>query len=336
MITIVKTLPGDSHFHRFTNFPRSIYPPDSAYFKTPENINTTFLRSAYVLLDGDQILARAAVYMNPFLHYQNKLTGCIGNYEAIDNELAATTLIAHISHEARSHGAGYLIGPMNGSTWDQYRFSTDHDSPNFFLEPYHHLYYHGHFQQSGFDVIANYYSNISKIDTFPAGEILIRDAALVQQGVTFRPINLKNYEREITRIHQFNAFAFNHNFLYTPIEHEDFVKKYAAAKHFLHPDYTLMAEDGEGNLVGYYFCLHDHFNTTEKTLIFKTLVRHPGPEWQGLGHVMGNRIYQHALDQGYRTFIHPFIFENGTSTNLSKNFLGRPYKKYVLYGKQIA
>jgi hypothetical protein len=335
MMTILKTVPCDRHFQRFTDFPRSIYPPDSPYFKTPKTVNTTFLQSAYLLLDDEHIVARAALYMNPFLNFENKSTACIGNYEAIDDKLAATKLIAHITSDARSLGAEYLIGPMNGSTWDTYRFSTDHDSPNFFLEPYHHLYYNTHFLQAGFEAIAKYYSNIAKIETFPAGDILSRDAALVQQGVTFRPIDLENYVHEISRIHQFNTFAFSHNFLYTPINLEEFVKKYTAAKHILHPDYTLLAEDREGNLVGYYFCLHDHLNTKEKSLIFKTLVRHPAPEWQGLGHVMGNRIYQHAIGQGYRTFIHPFIFENGTSNNLSKNFLGTRYKKYVLYGKPI-
>jgi hypothetical protein len=335
MTTLRKTCPGDKHFHLFENFPKSIYPPDSLYFKTPQTVNTTFLSGCYLLLEGEKVVARAALYMNPHLHYLNKTTGCIGNYESVDDASSGMSLIAHITSEARAKKAEYLIGPMNGSTWENYRFSTDHNNPNFFLEPYHHLYYNLHFQDAGFDVIANYFSNISKIETFSGIEMAKKDSEFIKKGVRFRAIDLGNYEYEMERIHLFNAFAFNHNFLYTPISREEFIRKYTAAKNILHPDYTLLAEDSAGNLLGYYFCLHDHLNTKEKSLIFKTLVRHPAPEWQGLGHVMGNRIYQHALSQGYRTFIHPFIFENGTSVNLSKNFFGKSYKKYVLYAKQI-
>jgi hypothetical protein len=335
MTNIVETRPGDENFHLFQDFPGQIYPSGSAHFSVPETLNEDFLQACYVLLIDGKVQGRAALYDNPQLKYKNIKSCCIGNYEAINSEKAGPHLLNHMMSIAKNSTAQYVIGPMNGSTWDNYRFSTDHDEPSFFLEPYHHLYYNQHFLAAGFEAIGKYYSNRSGTQFAVSADILENDRKLQNAGVTMRSIDLSNYGREMERIHDFNTFAFSHNFLYTPITKEAFMKKYAGAKRVLNPRLTLLAEDRDGNLIGYYFCIDDLLDSNRKSLIFKTLVRHPDPKWQGMGHVMGNRIYQQALLEGYESFIHPFIFKNGTSTKLSANFLGERFKNYVLYGREL-
>jgi hypothetical protein len=96
-----------------------------------------------------------------------------------------------------------------------------------------------------------------------------------------------------------------------------------------------LAEDSEGNLLGYFFCIQDFYNQKEKSLILKTIARHPDKKWAGLGHVIGNQIYRKAVEQGFQTVIHAFMFDEGYSTTISKNFSGERFKNYHLYGKQI-
>ncbi|OJV22684.1 MAG: hypothetical protein BGO21_05890 [Dyadobacter sp. 50-39] len=335
MITITSTRPGDQDFHMFTGLPSRIYPPDSLRFRMPDSIPIDFLRACYVLKDGDHAVARASIYDNPLLKYQGEHAFAIGNYECADCDEYASELLAHMVSTVKSWGGKQLVGPMNGSTWEAYRFLADHQNPLFFTEPCHHLYYNAQFRMAGFEPIAQYYSNIDYGLEPDSPEILLRERELRALGVRIRAIDLADFETEIGRVFDFNLLAFRKNFLYTPISREAFMKKYRQTKDYINPELTLLAEDAAGNLIGYFFCIHDFYNVKNKSLIVKTLARHPDPVWRGLGHVIGNVIYRKAAELGYASAIHSFIYEQGTSTKLSANFSGIRYRNYVLYGKQL-
>lgn len=336
MIAITETGPGRPDFHLFTEMPRSIYPPESLRFKAPDAVPTDFLKACYLLKDGENVVARASIYDNPLLEYAGGHAFSVGNYECADRVEYAEAFLAFIADTVKSWGGKYLLGPMNGSTWESYRLLADHDNPLFFTEPYHHLYYNKQFIQAGFDPVAHYYSNIDHGLEVDNPEILVREQELQARGVTIRSIDLSDFETEIGRVYDFNLLAFKTNFLYTPISREAFMKKYMQTKAYIDPELTLLAEDQAGNLVGYFFCIPDFYNTKSKSLVVKTLARHPGAEWRGLGHVIGNVIYRKAAALGYTSAIHSFIYEQGTSTKLSTHFSGALYRNYVLYGKHIA
>ncbi|MCF0069473.1 hypothetical protein LZD49_03260 [Dyadobacter sp. CY261] len=336
MMHIIETGPGMPDFHLFTELPRAIYPADSLRFKSSEAISIEFLKGCYVLLDDSKPVARASVYDNPLLEYAGKHAFSVGHYECVERDEYAAQLLTQVTSTVQSWGGEYLIGPMNGSTWESYRFLSGHENPLFFTEPCHHLYYNTQFVNAGFEPIAHYYSNIDRGMEPAHPEIVARAEELTALGMTIRPIDLADFEAEIERIFEFNTLAFKTNFLYTPISKEAFVKKYAQTKAYINPDLTLLAEDAAGNLIGYFFCIHDFFNTVNKSLIVKTLARHPAPEWRGLGHVIGNVIYRKAVELGYTSAIHSFIYEHGTSKKLSTNFSGSNYRNYVLYGKPIS
>jgi len=336
MITITETGPGYPDFELFTGLPKRTYPADSLRFKAPDSVPTDFLKACYLVKDGGNVVARASIYDNPLLQYAGHHAFSVGNYECADRAEYAAMLLAHIVSVVKIEGGTWLIGPMNGSTWEGYRFLADHHHPLFFTEPYHHLYYNTQFKTAGFEPIAQYYSNIDHGLEPDNPEILAMEQEFAQKGVKIRPIDLASFEAEIGRVYEFNLLAFKTNFLYTPIGREAFMKKYLQTKAYINPELTLLAEDAAGNLVGYFFCMPDFYNTDTQSLIVKTLARHPAPEWRGLGHVIGNVIYRKALELGYTSAIHSFIYEQGTSTRLSTNFSGSLYRNYILYGKHIA
>jgi L-amino acid N-acyltransferase YncA len=333
--TIIRTTPGDENFHLFENFPKDIYPADSIRFRLAENINTEYLEACYVILTDDKPKARVALYTNPYLNYQDKKSFCIGNYESVEDVSVSNALLAHVSGETKKLGADYLIGPMNGSTWDNYRFSTHNDHPNFFLEPYHHLYYNQFFKDAGFAPIANYFSGIDRQLQFGIPEVMQRKKELLTLGITLRNIDLADFENELKRLFEFNELAFKTNFLYTPISWETFHKKYTETKKIINPEFVLLAEDEAKNLIGLFFCVDDFFNKDEKSLIIKSIARHPDKNWAGLGHVIADEIIKRAKHGGYKSLVHAFISAQGTSVKISKNYLGEVYKNYTLYGKEI-
>lgn len=333
---IIETMPGEWNFHLFENLPQQLYPADSLRLKQTDSITDhEFLHKCFVVVQDDLPRARIALYNNPHLLYKGMKTACIGCYESVDVEDTYLPLISHVVTQAGNIGTQFIIGPMNGSTWNNYRFSMNQDNP-FLSEPAHFSYYNDHFQRAGFHSVARYFSSFTRNLEVDQPDILRREQELESAGVAFRNIDLEKFEAELKKIHEFNTLAFKTNFLYTPITSDTFIKKYKEIKKIIDPEFVILAEDKAKNLIGYFFCFQDFLNRSEKSLVIKTIARHPDKKWRGLGHVIANRIYKRAVKTGFTSIIHAFLYDEGTSTTISKNFSGEIYKRYQLYGKRIA
>ena len=332
---IISTQPGDGNFHLFEGLTKQLYPENSIRHTQSESINIEFLKICFVLTVNGEPKARVALYNNPNLSFNTTKSACIGNYECIDDATIADHLLQFITNEAKKTGIQFLIGPMNGSTWDNYRFSTHHNSPNFLLEPYHHLYYNQQFEESGFTPISQYTSSIDTDLECNHPDILKREAELLNEGVVIRSINMNDYEGELKKLYPVITNSFKSNFLYTPIKWETFFKKYMEAGKIINPEYVLIAEDKHGNIIGFIFAYDDLYNRKEKSLVVKTLARHESKQWAGLGQVLSNRVVSNVKSKGYTSLIHAFIISHGTSRGTSEKFHGKVYKNYVLYGKVL-
>lgn len=106
---------------------------------------------------------------------------------------------------------------------------------------------------AGFEIIAKYFSSVDTDLKYDAAEVIKRENELKDCGVTFRRIDLDKYEQELEMLHEFNAIAFETNFLYTPIDKEGFIKKYAETKSSMDTDFVILAHDRDNKLIGYFF-----------------------------------------------------------------------------------
>lgn len=215
---IIHTLPGSDTFSLFDEILKEIYPAEVLPMKQLEGINQQFLQQAYIIAKNDKPLGRCCLYSNPHLIYNNYKTACIGNFECINDQQASSELLNYVSSHAKKLGFEYLIGPMNGSTWDTYRLSITNHTPNFFLEPYYPAYYQDLFSNNGFEKIARYVSNIDRDDVLNDQRIMEVEKRFIEQGVQFRNIDLNHYEVELDKLYDFCMLSFKSNFLFTPID----------------------------------------------------------------------------------------------------------------------
>lgn len=329
---VIQTMPGESEFSYFEALPKILYADNSIRHNQSENINTDYLDSCYVLLIEDEPKARLCLYNNPELTYRGKKAACVGNYECIDEQVVSSTILETAMLKAKQSGAGYVIGPMNGSTWDSYRFSIHHHYPPFLLEPYHHVYYNLQFLKAGFEVISRYKSSLDRSMNYNTPDVMHTEASLKAFGLQIRNINMDDFDRELDKLFPFISEAFKKNFLYTPIQRKTFFKKYKEAAPIIQPEFCLIAEDNSGNIAGFIFSYLDLLNRNEKSIVIKTLARDASPKWKGLGYVLTNKVLDAARQQGVQSVIHAFMIEEGYSTKTSVFFQGKAYKEYALYG----
>jgi len=317
----------DELFYLFENVYTVLYPLAGK----EQPIVKEYLSRCFVALLDDKPMGRIAVYENPHLEYEGKKAVCLGYYECACEADLCKELLAYVLEEVKDMGYECVIGPMNGSTWSQYRFTTN-KGENFFLEPQNSSCYPKHFEQTGFEPIAQYYSSIGKTFSVDAEQLATRQKTFEDKGVSFRNINPMDYENELKKLHEFSLKSFAKNFLFTPISWETFRDKYLPLKAFIDSEFVLFAENKKGELVGLVFGIHDVLCQTEQRIITKTIARDPNIIYTGLGECMALSFVQRAKEAGYDSIVHALIIEDGLSQAVSQKCFGEKFKAYCLYG----
>lgn len=334
MLHLIHTIPGDSHWEQFLAVPGEVFAYPAQQIGLKNQINHDFFFKGLLLIQEGKSVGRIAVYLNHSLEVRGMRTGTLGNYEAIDEERVGKQLLKAGIELLEEEGMEYIVGPMNGSSWDQYRFELHHQRQPFFLEPLNPGWYLSHWRAAGFRSLGNYSSGLDERMTVEEND-RNRITALPQRGITIRNIDLDQYEAELDLLYPLCLEGFSRNHLYTPISRESFFAKYVPIKSAIDPEWVLIAENEEGDPGGFIFCFPDYWNQTEKLLVVKTIVRHPGREWAGIGNTLSSIIVQKAKAAGFEGIIHAMMYLGGGGKSLSEKYHGETIQEYVLLGRGI-
>lgn len=325
----------DPDCHFFTDLVKEIYAPDSQRFLRGNDPIATFLEGCYLLEKDGKKIGRFALYENPHLKHEDQIACCIGSYECIDDLEMSQLLLSKAVERVKELRYSYLLGPMEGSTWNNYRFSDHNDFPNFFMEPYHHSYYSDQFKAFGFSVIGEYVSNIDEEVSVPNKDINSFEEYYKARGAQFRFLRMNDLENDLRKIARFSNDAFQHNFLFTPIDEEDFVEKYMRIKAYFDPALVMIVEDEHNEIEALSFSIKDHNVSRGKSLIIKSLARRNDSKLRGIGAYLIQKTYQLARDNGYDNVIHAMMIKDNASKKISENYHGADYKSYSLFGLEI-
>ena len=307
----------------FLKFPKILYDGDPFYTTKSEDVSAC--KKLFIVKEGDKILARAG------LIYANNRAQ-IGFFEAINDINAVRFLFDEIKKYASQKGYDYLIGPINGSTWKKYRVTLPSNNPPFLLDNYNKPYYAELFEQCGFETIANYTSSVCRNLDRDYSRLNKFEKIFEQKGVKIRKFDPNNFERDIRKIYEVSIKSFVNNFLYTPIEFEEFYKMYEPVKSFLNPKWVLIAENEKDESIAFIFGFDNLYNRREKSLIIKTLAQIPDYKYRGIGSYLTEYMHKKAKDAEYDNIIHALMHENNVSANILS---GELYHEYKLYGVKI-
>ncbi|MCR9173822.1 MAG: hypothetical protein NXI10_15070 [bacterium] len=333
---LISTLPNQGDFHHFEDVPKRLYSKESQRFILGHDpVPSEHLNNCFVLLEDDLPIARCALYVKPGLSFQQKKACTIGSFESINDQEAAQFLLNEVVKVGKSLGFEYVIGPMEGSTWNNYRFSDHNEHANFFMEPYHHDYYGKLWQNCGFETISNYISNLDTQLVFNDERITQWEDRYNENGAVFRSLDLNDLENDLRKLAKFNNEAFQENFLFTPIAEDDFVKKYASLKKYFDPELIWVVEDQNGEIQAISFSIPDYLDASGKTLIIKSLARKKDTPFRGIGSYLAGKTYQIAAKRNFQRVIHALMIHDNNSVSISNNYEGDHYKSYSLYGMSL-
>lgn len=321
-MSVIKIEKEDQHWQRFQEMPQF-----SRQVKT--EIDASFLSCGFLVMKEEIEVARICCYLNPNHKIEGEQFGTIGYFECVEDFETFTLLMNSVVNHFKENGISQLLGPMDGSTWNEYRFISSHVDQTFLLEMNHPGYYLEFFRKYGFVKLAQYYSQKSDHLVHHWEKSKHQFDEFEKSGVTFHHFDKENAFEEFLKLGTFCNKAFQNNFLFSPISKEDFATKMLTSLPIINPRYTIFAKEGDV-VVGFIFCYQDNLDTKNKTIVVKTVARSPENKYKGLGSVLSSLIMINAIEDGFTHSIHALILDSNISKHLSDKFEATYLRTYEL------
>lgn len=304
--------------------------------------------------DGQMVGRIAGIYDRAHNGFHGENAGFFGFFECRNDQEAATALLKRAREFVKSKSATCLRGPVNPST--NYECGTlieGFDSSPMVMMTYNPRYYPKLFETAGLrkvkDLLA-YTSHAQKIEMNKIERVAER--ALKQNGVTVRPINMKDFKAEVSRVWEVYGAAWSKNWGFVPMTKEEFELMGKDMKMILKPELVLIGEK-KGKAVGFALALPDVNQALKpagghlfplgllKILYYQRLVKSVrvlalgvAEEFRttGLGAAFYATLVRNAQKLGYGECEMSWILEDNVLMNRSIELMGaKRYKTYRIY-----
>jgi GNAT superfamily N-acetyltransferase len=219
--------------------------------------------AGYFLAERDgEVVGRIAAISNQ-LHNETHgdRVGFFGFFECIEDQAVADALLEAAGKWCRDLGHDILRGPASFSVNDECGLLVDgFDAPPALMMPHNPRYYIGLLERAGFTKAKDLwvYQGGSEERYVPVPDRLAKATELIRQrqGITLRPLNLKDFQGEVERIKELYNSAWEKNWGFVPMTEHEIDHLAEQFKPVVIPELVPMAEK-EGKLIGFGIALPD-------------------------------------------------------------------------------
>lgn len=278
------------------------------------------------------------------LTYIENGIGFIGWYECDEDLEIHQSLVQAAEEWFRSNSISEVYGPVNGSTWGQYRFNLDFEYPLFVGEPYQPLFYIDFWEYTGFETHLFY-----KTEQPPKSLLQETSKEQVESHFSQYGISIFNFPSQLggeleDELYLFYDKCFVTNPLYSKIEKDSYRKLSRKIEGIVDTELSYYLRNQEGKIIAVFVCYQDVYYDLKSSanehknrkLILKTIATHPDYQNQKIGTIMVNLIHNRAYEMGFDQVIHAMMYSgNITSKVGSKKFNTKILRTYSLMRKEF-
>ncbi len=267
----ITTVDSKKALNEFVELPFTIYRNDS-YWVPPLRIAVKELLDRekhpfyangeaefFLAREGGKVVGRvAAIIDRNHNRFHNENAGFFGFFECVDNLEVARALLTKARQWVTERGAKFMRGPVNPSTNYECGLLVDgFDSSPMVMMTYNARYYSGLLEKVGLTKAKDLYAYLSNANTIEMKKIdRVADKVLKTTGVRVRPINMKDFQKDVERVWEVYGKAWERNWGFIPMTREEFFLMGKEMKMILKPDLVLIGEVGD-RVVGFALALPD-------------------------------------------------------------------------------
>lgn len=276
--------------------------------------------------------------------YNGRKTSYIGNVNIHEKyRKNEEQLFNKIFEELKKEGIETIIGPLNGTTWNTYRYVTEKGNGRpFLLEPWNEDYSVSLFEKLGFKPLAGYISTVMEGMNSNGRKNLDKKIEKLKKFDYYKDTRVESAENKdllkvLNKVYDLTVEAFKNNFLYSELEREIFLKMYMSYEDKIVKKFFKMLYL-KGELIGYVFGIPDYAELGYKgkidTIILKTIAVSPEYNGKGMGYILINSLIEEAEKEGYENVIYALMHESNVSKNIGL-LLGNMLRRYTLFIKEL-
>jgi GNAT superfamily N-acetyltransferase len=311
--------------------------------------------------DGETVGRIAAIIDRNTSSIPKERTGFFGYFECLPDGAVARELLDAAASWLRARGIEIMQGPVNLSTNNECGFLLEgFDSPPMIMMTYTPAYYLDYMERCGLTKARDLYAYISVIREVAAGGRLERLAEKVNArvpGLTVRPANMKQFQRELEAIKDIYNSAWSHNWGFVPMTDEETEALAKRLKPLIMPELMIMAEV-YGKPAAFFLAVPDYNQVlgklngrlgplglvkslwySRKISDIRVLTLGVKEEYRkkGIEGLLYLESFKAAVKKGYERAEMSWILEDNILMQRGCELMGgKLYKKYRIYEKKIS
>lgn len=318
--------------------------------------------TAYFLArkDGAVVGRIAAIVDRNHINIHKEQAGFFGFFECLRDVAIAQGLLNAAAAWLRERDIEIMRGPMNPSVNDECGFLLDgFDSPPMIMMTYTPQYYLDYMERSGLTKSKDLFAYISIIKDVSAGGRLEKLASGVRArvpGLTIRPANMKQFQRELETVKDIYNSAWSHNWGYVPMTDEEIESMAKRLKPLIVPELLIMAEVN-GSPAAFFMAVPDYNQVlskingrmgpvgimkflwySRKIRDIRVLTMGVKEEYRkrGIEGLLYLESFKAAMKKGYERAEMSWILEDNVLMQRGCELMGgKLYKKYRIYEKRL-
>ena len=267
---IDERLPGEGLPEGFLDLPHSVYGQDEQWIpEDAESVERVFSADNPWFSQGRAVLlglpeeARLVLFFQPGLEVDGRPVAFFGFWESAGSPGADRMLFRRAVELAREWGASDLYGPINFTTFGNYRLrlTCEPGGWTFPDEPYNPGRYPAILEDEGFTIDQMYLTQVGNIE---AGR-LVREwkrpaqEELLAQGYRIETLTHALWMDSLPALHGLVDHIFGRNFAYSPLSYESFANK--CGESYIRracPHTSVLAWGPDGDVAGF-FLVYPHY-----------------------------------------------------------------------------
>ncbi|WP_163996477.1 GNAT family N-acetyltransferase [Pyxidicoccus caerfyrddinensis] len=248
---------GSTEKMQFIRFPYGIYKNDPNWVMPLEMERKDFLDpkknpffqygevELFLARRGGEVVGRIAAIRNPrHMEVHGTKEGFFGLFECVNDAGITRALLDAAAAWLRERGMNAMLGPANVSSNQDWGLLIDgFDTPPAIMMPHNPPYYAALLEACGLTKAKDLYAfELSSSAAPPEKVVRIAEKLRVREGVTVRPVNMKDLDAEVKRIRDIYNSAWEKNWGFVPFTDAEFDHLAKDLKAIVRPELALMAE----------------------------------------------------------------------------------------------
>ena len=248
---------GSAEKMQFIRFPYALYKGDPHWVMPLEMERKDFLDpkknpffeygevELFLARRGRDLVGRIAAIRNPrHMEVHGTKEGFFGLFECVNDAGIARALLDTAAAWLRGRGMTAMLGPANFSANQDWGLLVDgFDTPPAIMMPHNPPYYQGLLEACGLTKAKDLYAFELSSSTQPPEKVVrIAEKMRQREGITVRPVNMKDLAAEVERIRAIYNSAWEKNWCFVPVTDAEFDHLAKDLKTIVRPELALMAE----------------------------------------------------------------------------------------------